>query len=77
MKQIYKYTIYMVAIMLLSSCYPIRRVGLLQTREGLPEYEKGEYECVTLTWDDKAQKLDVPEVWDVKVVVAKQQTERG
>ena len=34
----------MVAIMLLSSCYPIRRVGLLQDREGLPEYEKGEYE---------------------------------
>ena len=30
--------------MLLASCYPIRRVGLLQERSGLPEYEKGEYE---------------------------------
>ena len=34
-------------------------------------YEKGEYECVTLIWDDKAQKLDVPETWKVKVTVVK------
>ena len=33
-------------------------------------YEQGEYECVTLTWDDKAEKLTVPEKWkNVKVRV--------
>ncbi|MBP3577578.1 MAG: DUF5110 domain-containing protein, partial [Lachnospiraceae bacterium] len=26
-------------------------------------YEKGEYECVTLTWDDRAKKLRLPEAW--------------
>ena len=26
-------------------------------------YEKGEYECATLKWDDKAQKLAMPEEW--------------
>lgn len=55
MKQIYKYTIYMVAIMLLSSCYPIRRIGLLQDREGLPEYEKGEYEQYHLQKNDELE----------------------
>jgi polysaccharide export outer membrane protein len=55
MKQIYKYTIYMVAIMLLSSCYPIRRVGLLQDREGLPEYEKDEYEQYHLQKNDELE----------------------
>jgi len=34
-------------------------------------YEKGEYECVTLTWDDKAKKLDAPEAWKVEVRVVK------
>ena len=34
-------------------------------------YEKGEYECVTLSWDDKAQKLNVPETWKVEVRVVK------
>ena len=55
MKQIYKYTIYMVAIMLLSSCYPIRRVGLLQDRDGLPEYEKDEYEQYHLQKNDELE----------------------
>ena len=55
MKQIYKYTIYMVAIMLLSSCYPVRRVGLLQDREGLPEYEKDEYEQYHLQKNDELE----------------------
>ena len=45
----------MVAIMLLSSCYPIRRVGLLQDREGLPEYEKGEYEQYHLQKNDELE----------------------
>lgn len=34
-------------------------------------YEKGEYECVTLSWDDKMQKPDVPEAWKVEVRVVK------
>ena len=55
MKQIYKYAIYMVAIMLLSSCYPIRRVGLLQERSGLPEYKKGEYEQYHLQKNDELE----------------------
>lgn len=55
MKQIYKYIIYMVTIMLLSSCYPISRVGLLQERSGLPEYEKGEYEQYHLQKNDELE----------------------
>ncbi|MBR4154807.1 MAG: polysaccharide biosynthesis/export family protein [Paludibacteraceae bacterium] len=55
MKQIYRYIIYMVAIMLLASCYPIRRVGLLQERSGLPEYEKGEYELYRLQKNDELE----------------------
>ena len=55
MKQIYKYAIYMVAIMLLSSCYPIRRVGLFQDRTGLPEYSKGEYEQYKLQKNDELE----------------------
>lgn len=45
----------MVAIMLLASCYPIRRVGLLQERSGLPEYEKGEYELYRLQKNDELE----------------------
>ena len=55
MKQIYRYIIYMAAIMLLASCYPIRRVGLLQERSGLPEYEKGEYELYRLQKNDELE----------------------
>ena len=55
MKQIYRYIIYIVAIMLLASCYPIRRVGLLQERSGLPEYEKGEYELYRLQKNDELE----------------------
>ena len=55
MKQIYRYIIYMVAIALLASCYPIRRVGLLQERSGLPEYEKGEYELYKLQKNDELE----------------------
>ena len=55
MRQIYRYIIYMVAIMLLASCYPIRRVGLLQERSGLPEYEKGEYELYRLQKNDELE----------------------
>ncbi len=47
--------IYMVAIILLSSCYPIRRVGLLQERKGLPEYKKGEYEQYHLQVNDELE----------------------
>ena len=55
MGQIYRYIIYMVAVMLLASCYPIRRVGLLQERSGLPEYEKGEYELYRLQKNDELE----------------------
>ena len=55
MKQIYRYIIYMAAIMLLASCYPIRRVGLLQERSGLPEYEKGEDELYRLQKNDELE----------------------
>ena len=41
--------------MLLVSCYPIRRVGLLQERSGLPEYEKGEYELYRLQKNDELE----------------------
>ncbi len=55
MKQIYKYLLYVVAIILLASCYPIRRVGLLQDREGLPDYKKGEYEQYHLQKNDELE----------------------
>ena len=55
MGQIYRYVLYMVAVMLLASCYPIRRVGLLQERSGLPEYEKGEYELYRLQKNDELE----------------------
>ena len=56
MKQlVYKYAIYVVALMLLSSCYPIRRVGLMQEREDLPEYKKGEYEQYRLQKNDELE----------------------
>ncbi len=45
----------MVAIMLLSSCYSVHRVGLLQERNGLPEYEKGEYEQYRLQKNDELE----------------------
>lgn len=41
--------------MLLSGCYPIRRVGLLQERSGLPEYEQGEYEQYQLQKNDELE----------------------
>ena len=53
MKQIYKYTIYMVAIMLLSGCYPIRRVGLLQERDDLPQYDSVAYQPYRLQVNDE------------------------
>jgi len=34
-------------------------------------YEQGEYECVTLMWDDKVQKLEVPDEWEVEAIVVK------
>lgn len=34
---------YVMAALVLSSCYPLRRVGLVQEREDLPQYEAGEY----------------------------------
>lgn len=41
--------------MFLSSCYPIRRVGLLQERTNLPEYEKGVYEQYHLQKNDELE----------------------
>ncbi len=55
MRQIYRYVIYVVTIVLLSSCYPIRRVGLLQERSGLPKYKQGEYEQYHLQKNDELE----------------------
>lgn len=55
MKRIYRYMVYVVAIMLLSSCYPIRRVGLLQERSGLPDYKHGEYAQYRLQKNDELE----------------------
>lgn len=55
MKQIYKCTLYVVVVALLASCYPIRRVGLLQERDGLPEYAKGVYEQYKLQKNDELE----------------------
>ena len=55
MKLICKFTLYVLAVMFLSSCYPIRRVGLLQERTNLPEYEKGVYEQYHLQKKDELE----------------------
>lgn len=55
MKLICKFTLYVLAVMFLSSCYPIRRVGLLQERTNLPEYEKGVYEQYHLQKNDELE----------------------
>jgi polysaccharide export outer membrane protein len=55
MKQIHKLIIYVVAIVLLSSCYSHRRVGLLQERSDLPQYEKSEYELYRLNPNDELE----------------------
>lgn len=55
MKLICKFTLYVLAVMFLSSCYPIRRVGLLQERTDLPEYEKGVYEQYHLQKNDELE----------------------
>ena len=55
MGQIYRYVLYVLAIMLLSSCYPLKRIGLLQDRNGLPEYKKGEYEQYHLQKNDELE----------------------
>ncbi len=55
MKQIHKFIIYVVAIVLLSSCYSHRRVGLLQERNDLPQYDKAEYELYHLNPNDELE----------------------
>jgi len=42
-----------VAAILLSACYPTKRVGLIQERDALPEYEKGVYSQYRLQANDE------------------------
>lgn len=45
--------VYVVAAIALSSCYPIKRVGLIQERDALPDYEKGVYQQYKLQANDE------------------------
>ena len=44
MMKIAKYITYLIAVVLLTSCYMTRDIGLLQDRKSLPVYEKGVYQ---------------------------------
>lgn len=35
------------------------------------DYETGDYQCITLKWNEKEQKLDVPKEWTIPVEVIK------
>lgn len=45
--------VYVVAALMLSACYPIKRVGLIQERDALPDYEKGVYTQYKLQANDE------------------------
>ena len=51
----YGFVIYVLAIAMLSSCYSHKRVGLLQERDGLPQYDKAEYELYRLNPNDELE----------------------
>ena len=42
-----------ISLVLLSGCYPLRRVGLIQERKGLPDYKEGEYVAYKLQKNDE------------------------
>lgn len=50
---LYKYVAYLFVALVMTGCYPLRRVGLIQEREGLPEYEKGVYTQYKLQRNDE------------------------
>lgn len=50
-----RYLIYLTVALLMSSCYPLRRVGLLQERDNLPQYDEGEYVQYRLQPNDEIE----------------------
>ena len=52
-----RYIRYIISIsiffVLLSGCYPLRRVGLIQERKGLPDYKEGEFVSYKLQKNDE------------------------
>lgn len=51
--KVLKISVCVVAAILLSACYPIKRVGLIQERDALPDYEKGVYTQYKLQANDE------------------------
>lgn len=44
---------FLIVIIFISGCYPLKRVGLVQERQGLPEYKEGEYVAYKLQPNDE------------------------
>lgn len=59
------FLLYMIVALLLSSCYPMRRIGLVQERESLPQYAEGEYMKYRLQPNDEVE---------IRVITASQET---
>lgn len=53
MTKTFRITVCAVAAILLSACYPIKRVGLIQERDALPDYDKGVYTQYKLQTNDE------------------------
>ncbi len=53
--RIIRYLCYCVVAVLLSGCYPLRRIGLVQERDGLPVYEQGEFKQYKLNQNDEVE----------------------
>jgi len=49
----FKILVSVVAAVLLTACYPMKRVGLIQERDALPDYEKGVYQQYKLQANDE------------------------
>lgn len=46
---------YISMAILLSACYPTRRIGLIQERNGMPDYEQGKYQQYKLQPNDELE----------------------
>lgn len=66
MSKLLKYLCFVVVITLLSGCYPLRRVGLLQERDGLPTYDQtSEYKLYHLRQNDEV---------DLRIITSNEET---
>jgi len=51
--KVFRISVFVVAALMLSACYPTKRVGLIQERDALPDYENGVYQQYKLQANDE------------------------